>query len=133
MPIYPEVYLNTTDRNTLNLHERSSKKATAVPSTKPIGQVDTSNRLTHEISFTNESGSAAKPIGVHGCQVWLKLGSPAVDPEELKFAGTATASPFELKFKGEDAGKNVYYWLRWENTRGETGPWSDAVMATVTG
>ena len=70
---------------------------------------------------------------MHGCQVWLKVGTPAVDPDELKFAGTATASPFEIKFKGEDAGKNVYYWLRWENTRGETGPWSDAVMATVTG
>ena len=130
----PRSALTTTDRNTLNLHERSSSKApAAVPNTKPLGQVDISKRLTHEITSTNKNGNAAKPTGVHGCQVWLKLGSPAVDPDELKFAGTATASPFELKFKGEDAGKNVYYWLRWENTRGETGLWSDAVMATVTG
>jgi len=30
-----------------------------------------------------------------------------------------------------DAGKTAYYALRWENTRGETGPWSDVVSATI--
>ncbi len=130
----PESVFTTADRNTLNIPKRSDTRTPVpVPSTKPIVQVDTSNRLMHEISFTDENGSAAKPAGVHSCQVWLKVGSAAIDPSELSFAGSATASSFELKFKGEDAGKNVYYWLRWENTRGETGPWSDAVMATVTG
>jgi hypothetical protein len=130
----PNSALTTADRNILNLPERSTTKTPApVPTTKPIAQVDTSNRLVHEVSFTDEDGSAAKPTGVHGCQIWMKIGTAAIDPDELKYVGTATASPFEVKFKGEDAGKNVYYWLRWENTRGETGPWSDAVMATVTG
>jgi hypothetical protein len=130
----PNSALTTADRNILNLPERSTTKTPApVPTTKPIAQVDTSNRLVHEVSFTNEDGSAAKPAGVHGCQIWMKIGTAAVDPDELRYVGTPTASSFEVSFKGEDAGKNVYYWLRWENTRGETGPWSDAVMATVTG
>ncbi|MEK6257559.1 MAG: hypothetical protein AABP62_02975 [Planctomycetota bacterium] len=28
---------------------------------------------------------------------------------------------------------SAYYWLRWENTKGETGPWSAMVSATITG
>jgi hypothetical protein len=104
-----------------------------VPTTVPIGQVNTSRRLEHTISFTNEDGSSAKPFGVHGCQIWYKIGTPAVDPSELSFMFTDTSSPHIHQFNGEHVGKNVYYWLRWENTRGETGPWSDVVMATITG
>jgi hypothetical protein len=122
------------DRNTLNVHERSTTRTPApVPTTVPIGQVDTSRRLEHTISFTNEDGSSAKPFGVHGCQIWYKIGTPAVDPSELSFMFTDTSSPHIHQFNGEHVGKNVYYWLRWENTRGETGPWSDVVMATITG
>jgi len=122
------------DRNTLNVHERSTTRTPApVPTTIPIGQVDTSRRLEHTISFTNEDGSLAKPFGVRGCQIWYKIGTPAVDPSELSFMFTDTSSPHVHQFNGELAGQNVYYWLRWENTRGETGPWSDVVMATITG
>ena len=122
------------DRNTLNMPERSTSKTPApVPTTVPIGQVNTSRRLEHTISFTNEDGSLAKPFGVRGCQIWYKIGTPAVDPSELSFMFTDTASPHIHQFSGEHVGKNVYYWLRWENTRGETGPWSDVVMATITG
>lgn len=130
----PASVLTIEDRNTLNLAERSTTRTPSpVPTTIPIGQVDTSRRLEHKISFTNEDGSSAKPHGVHGCQIWYKIGTPAVDPSELSFMFTDTASPHIHQFNGEHVGKNVYYWLRWENTRGETGPWSDVVMATITG
>lgn len=130
----PESVLTDQDRNTLNLAQRSTTRtAVPVPDTKPIGQVDTSKRLVHTISFTDEDGSAAKPEGVRGCQVWMKIGSPAVDPSELSFVATDTRSPYVNQFDGKDAGKSVYYWLRWENTRGEAGPWSDVVTATITG
>jgi hypothetical protein len=130
----PASALTVEDRNTLNLQERSTTRTpVAVPSTKPIGQVDTSRRLEHTISFTNEDGSAAKPSGVRGCQIWFKIADPAIDPSELSYMATDTATPYTHQFNGEFAGKNVYYWLRWENTRGEAGPWSDVVMATITG
>ncbi|MDR2362267.1 MAG: hypothetical protein LBD91_06005 [Prevotellaceae bacterium] len=32
---------------------------------------------------------------------------------------------------GQHCGKTVYFALRWENTRGEKGPWSDIMSATV--
>ena len=53
--------------------------------------------------------------------------------DELKFVGTDTASPHLIKFNGSDAGKPAYYWLRWVNKRGETGPWSVPVSATIVG
>jgi hypothetical protein len=74
-----------------------------------------------------------KPDGVRGCQIWMKIGSPATDPDELTYLATDTRSPYVYHFEGKDAGKAAYYWLRWENTRGETGPWSDSVMATIAG
>jgi len=130
----PASILTVEDRNTLNISDRSATRTRVpVPTTIPIGQVDTSRRLEHTISFTNEDGATAKPFGVRGCQIWYKVGTPAVDPSELSFMFTDTASPHVHQFNGELAGSNVYYWLRWENTRGETGPWSDVVMATITG
>jgi hypothetical protein len=33
---------------------------------------------------------------------------------------------------GADAGKPAFYMLRWVNPRGERGPWSQTVSATIT-
>ncbi len=130
----PESALTDQDRNTLGITARSTNRTpTPVPTTKPIAQVDTSKRLEHTISFTDEDGSLAKPEGVRGCQIWMKLGDVPKDPKELTYIATDTKTPYVYHFDGVDAGKAAHYWLRWENTRGETGPWSDDVMATVTG
>ena len=32
---------------------------------------------------------------------------------------------------GADANKVAHYMLRWESTRGETGPWSETASATI--
>ncbi|MEC4049152.1 hypothetical protein OX284_006900 [Flavobacterium sp. SUN046] len=129
----PASVLTIEDRNTLNITKKDATRTPSpVPTSKPICQVDTSRRLEHTISHTDEDGSQGKPAGVRGCQIWFKIGAPAIDPVELTYLTTDTASPYTHRFAGEFAGKNVYYWLRWENTRGEVGPWSDVVIATVT-
>ena len=128
----PQSVLTTEDRAILNLEERSTTKTPVpIPDTFPIGKINFSNRLEHSISFTNEDGKHGKPKGVRGCQIWCKEGEPALDEKQLLFLGTDTASPFLKKYSIADAGKTIHYWLRWENTRGETGPWSAVVSATV--
>jgi hypothetical protein len=130
----PASSLTNADRFTLNLPVRETVNTpNPVPTSKPVGQINTSRRLEHTISFIDEDGGTAKPRGVRGSQIWCKVGSPVTDVTELRFLTTDTSSPYLHKFEVEDAGKSVYYWLRWENTRGETGPWSDVVMATVNG
>jgi hypothetical protein len=34
-------------------------------------------------------------------------------------------------FTAEDGSKGTYYIARWQNIYGETGPWSETVMATL--
>jgi hypothetical protein len=42
-----------------------------------------------------------------------------------------TRSPYVLDFSGSDGAKNAHYILRWVNTRGQKGPWSETVSATI--
>jgi hypothetical protein len=109
---------------------------TTPPTTSPTATVDTRERLRHTIHFRDSTTptSKAKPAGVHGAEIWMKIGTPApVDPSELSFVTLDTRTPHVIAFDGADAGKTVTYWLRWVSTGGEVGPWGPAVAATVTG
>ena len=114
-----------------------SVDATSVAS-RPLGKVDTSQRLRHAISFTDEDTptSRAKPGGVMGCEIWVKVlpageAAPS-DPSELTFLALDTASPY-TEYSGAEASKTAHYLLRWVKTNGEKGPWSETVSATIVG
>ena len=104
------------------------------PETRPVVKVDTSQRLQHTISFGDEltPTRTAKPAGVRGAQLWVKIGDPApIDPSELTYLATDTRTPYVAAFAGADANKVAHYMLRWESTRGEPGPWSETGSATI--
>jgi hypothetical protein len=42
-----------------------------------------------------------------------------------------TRPTLRTDFRAADGGKTAVYMLRWVNTRGEKGPWSDVTTATV--
>lgn len=123
-------------RQALGITVRSTTRAVSpTPTTRPLATVDISKRLQHTIAFVDEAtrGSRAKPDGVSGCEIWTRIGEPApLDPGELKYLATDTRSPYVVEFDGADAGKTAYYMLRWVNTRGERGPWSQTVAGTIT-
>ena len=130
----PATSFTIKDRTTLNLPQKKGyRSAPPVPSSVPKGAVNINNRLQHTVSFYNTGGSKAKPYLVRGCQIWYKIGSSPTDVKEMSYLITASKSPYTHVFDGKDAGKMVYYWMRWENTQGETGPWSDEVGATIGG
>jgi hypothetical protein len=56
---------------------------------------------------------------------------PVVDVNELIHSAFDTRTPFSLEFQGHERGKTVYLALRWENTRGEKGPWSSVQSAII--
>jgi len=110
--------------------------ATAKPTTCPLATVDFSVRRQHTLNFTDEASprSKAKPEGVHGCEIFMKVGGEAPkSASELTYIATDTSTPYVNIFGGDEAGKEIYYWLRWVNTRGECGPWSSTVSAMVVG
>jgi hypothetical protein len=51
--------------------------------------------------------------------------------KKLARAAFSTRSPYKLSFTGDERGSRVYICLRWENTRGEKGPWSAISSAVV--
>jgi hypothetical protein len=128
--------VSDAQRQALGITVRSSTRTpVGPPSSKPLGTIDTSQRLRHTIAFVDESTptSRAKPDGVQGCEIWTKVGDPAPGgPNDVHYLALDTRTPYVAEFEGGDAGKTAYYMLRWVSTRGEPGPWSQTVSATIT-
>ncbi len=106
--------------------------------TRPIGSVDTSQRLRHEIRFSDEATPTrrAKPAGVTGCEIWVKVAAtgdpPPTGADDLSFLSLDTASPYIAEYDGADGGKTAHYMLRWVKSGDDKGPWSETVSATIT-
>lgn len=133
-------YPKTTDadRATIGITVRDTEGTpTATPTTRPQAVVNAGQRLTHTLRLTDESTPTrrARPKGVLGAEVWVKLvdaGAPApTDPAALAFLTMATKPSITAEYRAADGGKTAVYMLRWVNTRGEKGPWSDVTTATV--
>jgi len=129
--------VSNSDRERMGLTVKSGTRTPVqVPTTVPVGTVDFSVLRQHTISYSDEASprSKAKPAGVHGCEIWMKIdGTSPIDASELSYVATDTSSPYTVNFEGKYAGKTVYYWLRWVNTRGEHGPWGSTISAMVAG
>jgi hypothetical protein len=129
--------ITDADRVRMGLTVRSGSRTSAsVPVSCPVATIDFSVRLQHTIHFADEAGgrSKAKPEGVHGCEIYMKLdGEAPKDISDMVYVATDTATPYTLNFDVDKAGKPVYYRLRWVNTRGQAGPWSAIVSAVVPG
>ncbi|MDR2385869.1 MAG: hypothetical protein LBD80_09480 [Tannerella sp.] len=106
-----------------------------IPKTSPAASVKLPGPAIVEIHFRDSSvdnASRAKPAGVHGAEIcWILSKTPPLKWEELSHSSFDTASPFRLTFEGDQRGERLYYALRWENSRGEKGPWSEIQDAVV--
>jgi hypothetical protein len=49
----------------------------------------------------------------------------------LDFLAVDTRTPYTAVYDGADGGKTAHYMLRWVNTNGEKGPWSETASATI--
>ena len=54
-----------------------------------------------------------------------------VDPDAWRFMGQATTTQARLRFTDADAGKTATVMARWINAKGQPGPLSYKVTATV--
>jgi hypothetical protein len=113
----------------------TTRTPAAVPTTHPIAQIDVSQPLRHTGTVRDEAtpNRRAKPKGVHGVEVRYQVGGPEpTDPNQMLTLGTFPNSTFVKDFPLADAGKIVYYYMRWINKRGQPGPWSELISATIT-
>lgn len=149
-----QTYFKTTDadRATIGITVRGDTARRAVPpATAPLVSIKLGDRLKHTLRIVDQATplKLAKPRGVRGCEVWMKLvdyqstlpasedpeaplGDPFLrDPATFTYLGTATRAHHDTEFPLEARGKSAVYMLRWINTRGVPGPWSEAASATV--
>ncbi|MBX9735579.1 MAG: hypothetical protein K2X32_01520 [Phycisphaerales bacterium] len=121
-----------------------SRAAATTPTSAPLARVDSAQRLSHTLRFSDESTPTrrGKPKGVQGAEVWLALASPDAPPPPLnteprhgqsgyRFIAQNARGTLQHTFASEDKGKTAYYALRWISTRGDKGPWSEVATATV--
>jgi hypothetical protein len=89
--------------------------------------------LVINIAFENrDTGSSVVPYYLTGVVIYyVTSDTPIVNQNQLSFSRLATHSPFELIFDPEQRGQTVYISGRWQNRRGELGPWSDIVSAII--
>jgi len=134
-----KVHGSAGDDNTLRvaagLKPRDGTRSTiGAPTTRPLGRIEVKANRTLVIHFVDEETPTrlAKPSGVQGCQVWGFVGD--AKPEGASgyaFLALDTRTPYADEHGPEHAGKTAYYLLRWQNAKGETGPWSDVVSMTI--
>ncbi|MCA9083482.1 MAG: hypothetical protein KDA81_05480 [Planctomycetaceae bacterium] len=104
------------------------------PATAPVGSVIASEQLTHTLYFSDAATPTkrARPSGVAGCEVYVCIADEApADPNKFRMVRFSTRTPETIRFDAADGGRTAHYLLRWMNGKGETGPWSQIVSATI--
>jgi hypothetical protein len=129
--------VTNVDLTAMGLPERSDgeRHDAVIPKTSPVATVKLPGPGIIEIHFRDgsvDNASHAKPYLVHGAEIrWIVSDTPPLNWEELIHSSFDTASPFRLTFDGDQRGRRIYFALRWENTRGEKGPWSEIQDAII--
>jgi hypothetical protein len=103
------------------------------PSKAPKISVSVEDKRQVKISIQDvDKSGKSKSYGIIGGVItYAILASPPSDQEQLTHSVLATRSTHVLTFKEEDRGKTVYIAARWENEKGETGPWSDIISTII--
>jgi hypothetical protein len=116
----------------LPLHDTKPTPAPVADKT-PFTKLDLPTPGTVVISFGDQEGARKrKPAGQNGAELaYAILDNKPMDWEDLTHSTFSTHSPFRLSFKGTERGKTLYFALRWQNTRGEKGPWTEIMNVII--
>ena len=126
--------LTDDDRRAAGIHIRDTRPTPMpVPTTFPVLAIDTSTSRRLTINFRNsETNSKAKPKGVQGAEFKWIIADEKPTVEQLTNSTFDTRTPCTLVFNDQQRAKTVWICARWQNTRGEKGPWGDMESAIIT-
>jgi hypothetical protein len=142
-PVYRQMYVGyiknnplvtDTDLDAMGFPKRSSGRTPApIPEIPPGIKVTLDAIRCLTIHFFNaETMKKAKPAGAHGVEIsWVVSETPITEIEDLIHSSFDTNSPFTLEFKNTERGNHCYFALRWENTRGQKGHYSEIESAII--
>ena len=114
----------------LPIHKKTHDNS-PVATTWPVVQVIVARERHLQFDFRGTEASKAKPDGQHGMELGGHIGEKPANQYEMTLSYFDTNSPLIIEFREEDRGKTFWFAVRWENTRGEKGPWSDIMYAII--
>jgi hypothetical protein len=80
----------------------------------------------------SKSGRRAKPKGVHGYEIGYTISAEPVQHwDELQHSTFSTGNTMEFRFESEKRGLIFSFATRYENSRGEKGPWSETTHVAI--
>ncbi len=128
----------TTDQMRVDLGitvPKSGRTPAPIPSTAPtLTKIDTSTRSILRLFFADSATpqTKAKPAGVALCEIRQQIGGTApTTPTAMQTLALEGRTPYRSDYEPEEVGAKVWLALRWVNTRGEPGPWSEIFAAVV--
>ncbi|MBX3395266.1 MAG: hypothetical protein KF841_07845 [Phycisphaerae bacterium] len=113
--------------------------AATAPCTFPVLSLAGADRLIHRVRFADSEMPLrkARPRGTVGAELRLILlppgATPPADPADFDFLQLATRTPALVEFAAAQGGLTAHYVARWLNAKGQQGPWSATLSATVMG
>ncbi|GMO52505.1 MAG: hypothetical protein Pg6C_18180 [Treponemataceae bacterium] len=118
----------------MGIHPKDTTPTThPAPASEPDTAVEnTPNHFEHKVMALNHEGKAAKPADAYGVRFAWQVGGekPAsgADLPKTKFS----RKPIHVVTHTEaDKAKTAYYSTCYENSKGETGPWSPVEEAVI--
>jgi hypothetical protein len=88
---------------------------------------------TIKVMFENsDTGSSNVPAYLTGVVIYYVVSdTPVTNPNDLAYSRLATRSPYELSFDPSQRSKTAWIAGRWQNERGELGPWSNIFSIVI--
>jgi hypothetical protein len=125
--------LTDGDRQLLGLPVHKTTHTPAeVAKTFPWTKANTSILRRLSIDYGSSETSKAKPEGQHGMELVSVISdTKPADLGDLTHSYFDTRTPLVIEFTEEERGKTFWFAVRWENTRGEKGPWSEIRSAII--
>jgi hypothetical protein len=122
------------DRTAMGIPNRDSTRSpVGVPKTRPVFNIEVKAIRSLTIPFHDEgTESRAIPYGFDGAVIfWDVLDAPPSNPKKFSSSELATRSPHTITFEEEERGKTVYIALRWQNEKGQKGPFTAIQSAII--
>ena len=122
------------DRVQLGLHVADHHPTPhARPDTWPLPTIRTAGPRQLRLDWHDSTTKTkAKPAGVRSCEIcYAILDTPPTTNADLVHSVFSTHSFHLFTFDESQRRKNIYFILRWENTRGETGVFSEMISASI--
>jgi hypothetical protein len=126
--------VSDADRENMGLPLHDGTR-TPVPAPTTIPELELDSSVIRQITVHfRDAGSEkrGKPAHVHGVELrWGFLDNAPSSVEDLKNSAFDTASPYTFNFDEPERGKVLYICPRWENNKGDKGPWGEIYKAII--